>query len=85
MLKTTFWTNKNQIFCKTSSIVQSKRGEGLKFAGSVEDHEGYNISENQPDLIKYVGSTSILVKTTQKGSFWAPKTGPTRQTVMTRR
>ena len=51
-------------------MVQSKRGGELKFAGSVEDHEGYNISENQPDPIKYVGSTSILVKQTpKKGHF----------------
>ena len=51
--------------------MQSKIGGELKFAGSVEDHEGYNISENQPDPIKYVGSTSILVRKTnkQKGYF----------------
>ena len=64
--------SKNWIFCTTINIVQNKRDRELKFSGSVEDHAGYNISENQPDPIKIVGATTILVQNTPKKGHFEP-------------
>jgi len=52
--------------------VKGKRGSELKFLGSIEDHEGYNISENQPDPMKAVGLTTILAQNSPKKAILGP-------------
>ena len=64
--------------------MKGKRGSELKFLGSIEDHEGYNISEKQPDPMKAVGLTTILAQNSPKKAILAPKTGPTPQTITPR-